>query len=373
MSASVFAPWKRMIAASAAVALALFVYKVTRDFPGEQYAQLLADFRFGFTKRALIGALAGLFFSKLPVWSPYALGGAMVIAAAALYVAAFRRAFGGGADGLPLFVFTAASPLFLKNFVQTLGYYDIYGCCLALILLLAPARSRLYVVGAALGCAVLILIHHLHMLLYVPTIVAIVAIRYYLPRPFLMRDAALGVTLLFGVGLVALAAQFAGRIAVPQAEFVAYLASRMTDPAVAARLPTGMFFQTLTDELTFTWYWMPKNLARAPVYAAVILLHWPLIGYARRLFAALAHDRDRRLVAAAVIAVTLGYGAIFALVFDYARWVAGWSSCMILMLCAVRTLPRRAEPAPITPGGKLVLAAGWTVALLPRLGTTMPF
>ena len=40
----------------------------------------------------------------------------------------FRRTFGFDEKHLPLFVFMAGSPFFLKNFMHTLGHFDIYGC-----------------------------------------------------------------------------------------------------------------------------------------------------------------------------------------------------------------------------------------------------
>ena len=44
-------------------------------------------------------------------------------------------------EALPLFVFMAGSPFFLKNFMHTLGHFDIYGCAVRDLLLLIPARS----------------------------------------------------------------------------------------------------------------------------------------------------------------------------------------------------------------------------------------
>ena len=76
----------------------------------------------------------------------------------------------------------AGSPFFFKNFMHTLGHFDIYGCLFAIILLLMPARSVAYVLLAALLSIILILIHHIHLLMYVPTIAAIVLFRYYLVR-----------------------------------------------------------------------------------------------------------------------------------------------------------------------------------------------
>ena len=60
---------------------------------------------------------------------------------AGLFVQLFRRTFGFDEKHLPLFIFMAGSPFFLKNFMHTLGHFDIYGCLFAICLLLIPARS----------------------------------------------------------------------------------------------------------------------------------------------------------------------------------------------------------------------------------------
>ena len=87
-------------------------------------------------------------------------------------------------SALPLFVFMAGSPFFLKNFMHTLGHFDIYGCALAIGLLLIPARSIAFVLLAALASMILVLIHHIHLLMYVPTIAVIVVLRYYMVQWF---------------------------------------------------------------------------------------------------------------------------------------------------------------------------------------------
>ena len=91
---------------------------------------------------------------------------------------------------MPLFVFMAGSPFFLKNFMHTLGHFDIYGCAFAIGLLLMPARSVAFVVLAALASMILILIHHIHLLMYVPTIAVIVVLRYYLVQGFDRQNVA---------------------------------------------------------------------------------------------------------------------------------------------------------------------------------------
>ena len=69
-------PWRLMLAVNVAVLIGVFLYKLTRE-PYVPYIHLLVDYHFGFTKRALIGAVVSLFFTKVPVWLVFALSGAV--------------------------------------------------------------------------------------------------------------------------------------------------------------------------------------------------------------------------------------------------------------------------------------------------------
>src|SRR5438552_7164688 len=164
-------PWRLMLAVNAAVLVGVFLHKIALP-PYVPYIHLLVDYHFGFIKRALIGAIVGLFAAKVPVWLVFALGGVTWLATAALFIRLFRRTFGFDEAHWPLFVFMAGSPFFLKNFMHTLGHFDIYGCLFAIVLLLIPARSLFYVGLATLSSVILVLIHHIHLLMYVPTIAA---------------------------------------------------------------------------------------------------------------------------------------------------------------------------------------------------------
>ena len=83
------------------------------------------------------------------MWLVFALAGAVWLIMLGLFIQLFRRTFGFDEKHLPLFVFMAGSPFFFKNFMHTLGHFDIYGCLFAIILLLVPARSILFVLLAA--------------------------------------------------------------------------------------------------------------------------------------------------------------------------------------------------------------------------------
>lgn len=366
-------PWRLMLVVNAAVLIGVFLYKLPRE-PYVPYIHLLVDYHFGFTKRALIGAIVSLFISKVPVWLVFALSGAVWLITLALFVKLFRRTFGFDDAQMPLFVFMAGSPFFLKNFMHTLGHFDIYGAALAICLLLVPARSIAFVVSAALGSMILILIHHIHLLMYVPTIGAIVLLRYYFVQGFTRHNATVGIAAIMAVGALFLAAQFYGSMSMPEAEFVSYLQSRMADPSRTNLLSFRyIWYQPLAQEIHDTWNRMPSNLLGLPVFALLIWLHAPLWNYFADLIRSLSSELHRRIVIAALVAVSLAYLVMFAIVFDYSRWISNWAVCMFLILHAVKTLPASREVPLIPADDPKTVVRGWIVTLVPRVGIVRPF
>jgi len=366
-------PWRLMLAVNVAVVIGVFLYKITRE-PYVPYIHLLVDYHFGFTKRALIGAIAGLFFSKVPVWLVFALGGAVWLITLGLFIRLFQRTFGLNHEHLPLFVFMAGSPFFLKNFMHTLGHFDIYGCALAICLLLVPARSLVFVILAALGSMILVLIHHIHLLMYVPTIAVIVVLRYYLVQRRPALNVSVGIAAAAAIGVLFFAAQFYGSMAVPQDEFVLYLRSRMADPTRTSLLSFAyIWYQSLAQELHDTWQRMPSNILGVPVFALLIWLHAPLWRYFADLIGSLAEDLHRRIVIAGIIMVSLAYLIMFAIVFDYSRWISNWAVCMFLILHTVKTLPTSRTAPLISAEVRNTTILGWIVTLVPRVGIVRPF
>jgi hypothetical protein len=365
-------PWRLMIAANAAVMAGVFLYKITLP-PFVPYIHLLVDYHFGFTKRALIGATVALFVAKIPVWLVFAIGGTVWLITLGLFVLLFRRTFGVDQRHLPLLVFMAGSPFFFKNFMHTLGHFDIYGCALAIILLLIPARSTLFVAVAAIASMTLILIHQIHFLMYAPTIAAIVALRHYLIRGLNRENAIAGILAYATVGVLFLLVQFYGSVGVPEHQFTDYLRTRMADPSQTRLLSFSfIWYQGLATEIHDTWQRMPSNLLGVPVFALLIWLHAPLWRYFADLVRSLSDDRHRRVVIAAIVGVSLGYLIIFAVVFDYSRWISNWAVCMFLILHAVKMLPGR-DIVPIAGDGRRGQLFGWIVTLIPRVGIVRPF
>ena len=84
---------------------------------------------------------------------------------------------------------------------------------------------------------------------------------------------------------------------------------------------------------------MPSNLLGVPVFALLIWLHTPLWRYFADLIRALSDEIHRRIVIAAIIIVSAAYLIMFAMVFDYSRWISNWAVCLFLILHAVKMLP----------------------------------
>ncbi|MDA9430380.1 hypothetical protein [Bradyrhizobium sp. CCBAU 51627] len=366
-------PWRLLLAINAAVIAGVFVHKIQLP-PYVPYIHLLVDYHFGFIKRALIGAIVALFTDKVPVWLVFALGGAAWLMTLGLYARLFQKTFGFTAKTLPLFVFIAGSPFFFKNFMHTLGHFDIYGCALAIILLLMPADSLLFVATAALFSIILVLIHHIHLLMYVPTIITIVVTRHYLAYGLNRGNVAFGCIAFVLVSALFFAAQFLGTMPIPEADFVAYLKTRMADPSRNDLLQFAyIWYQPLAKEITDTWAWLPHNSLGMPVFALLIWLHTPLWRYFAKLIGALASETHRRLVIAALVGVSLAYLVMFAMVFDYSRWISNWAVCMFLILHAVKMLPAKQETALIPGEDQRTNIFGLILTLIPRVGIVRPF
>src|SRR5262249_58787926 len=106
------------------------------------------------------------------------------------YLAVFRRTFGFSERTLPLLAFVLSSPFFFKNFMFSIGYFDVLGCLAAVIALLLPVNLALPLIMSAIAC-ILLFIHHLHLLLYIPTIGLIVLLRMVAEPRINLRAALL--------------------------------------------------------------------------------------------------------------------------------------------------------------------------------------
>jgi hypothetical protein len=367
------APWRWMLGLDCVIAPAVLLYTVFIDsprYPG--YMHLLVTYHFGFVRRAFIGSALSWFTDAVPFWSVYAIAIAAWIVALVLFVAAFRKVYGFKPQNFPLFVFVVGSPFFFKNFAVALGHFDIYGCLWALVALLVP-MGPLYPLLIAAGCVVLVLIHHLHFLLYIPTIGFIVFARYGLLPGF----SATRATYCIALALVVCAAFFIvalfGRMPVPQEEFLAYVRSRAADPIDPSN--AQMWYSTFAQEMHATWERLGGHALRFPVYAILIALHVPLGRHLQALIVKLPTRFMRRSAIVALAAITVGYIPICVVAHDYARWGSSWAVCMFLAMHAIRLLSSADtdHAPPLAPANKSNLTLGWIVTAIPRVGVTIPF
>jgi hypothetical protein len=364
--------WRFMLAVDLVIAAAAFAWTLIYSVPDLQYVQLLSTYHFGFARRALVGTIVSWFTDVVPIWYVYAIGITAWIATLSLFVATFRKVFGLNEKNFALFVFLVGSPFFFKNFMISLGYFDIYGCLWALVALLIPVGA-LYPLIIAVGCIFLILMHHLHFLLYIPAIAFVVLARYILVGVFSVGKLLYGVCLVLVLSVAFAMVALFGRISVPEPTFLAYLISRASDTVNPER--TSVWYSTFGMEMRNTWNVMRPNSARLPAYVALICLHLPIASYFKSMIGGLAAPFHRTISIAGLVAITVGYLAIFAVASDYSRWISNWAVCMFLVMHAVRLLPstRPDSEAPVRPDKAANVALGWIVTAIPRVGITTPF
>jgi hypothetical protein len=368
-------PFVAMLVCSAVIVIGLLISKIFTSFSGIPYVHLLVNYDFGLIKRALVGAIVALVRPRVGLIDVYVVGLSVWLVTLVTYLLVFRRTFGLSERTLPLLAIILSSPCFFKNFMFSIGYFDVFGCLAALIALLLPVNLALPLIMGAIAC-VLLFIHHLHLLLYVPTIGLIVLLRAMAEGRVNLRTlVVIGAGVMVAVGAVFYFLAFHGSVPVPVDQFTAALRARAIDsPQDIGGKLVEIFYTDIAHEIDETMKGLPSNALRFPVYALLIFLHLPLISYFRRLVRALSRPLDRRLVIAGLIGITLGYVIIGAIVFDYPRWVSNWVVCMILVMHAVRSLPStQSDLVPVDPTLPKNRWFGLILALIPRVGINKPF
>jgi hypothetical protein len=148
----------------------------------------------------------------------------------------------------------------------------------------------------------------------------------------------------------------------------------MADPTRTNLLSFSyIWYQPLTKEIQDTWGRMSSNILGVPVFALLIWLHAPLWRYFADLVWSLSDRLHRRIVIAAIAMVSAAYLIIFAIVFDYSRWISNWAVCMFLILHAVKMLPSSKPVPPVSMDNPKSAILGWIVTLIPRVGIVRPF
>jgi hypothetical protein len=200
----------------------------------------------------------------------------------------------------------------------------------------------------------------------------IVAMRYFLSRPVNPAEIAGGVVILAIVAVSVVVNVVFGSLNVPREEFTRYLQSRSLSANDNWMVYIFVWFDTLTEGLAITRAALPKNLMFIPVYVILFALHAPLIRYFRDSIDALSL-RDRRLVLGGMAAITAAYFLVFVLVSDYARWLADWVVCMMLVLHLMKQLPLTRPVPLIECDNWRNIRLGLIITIIPRTGGVTPW
>src|SRR5215467_13674307 len=211
-------PFVAMLVCSAAIAIGLLTSKIFTSFSGIPYVHLLVTYDFGVIKRALVGAIVALVRPRVGLIDVYVVGFSVWLATLVTYLLVFRRTFGFSERTLPLLAIVLSSPCFFKNFMFSIGYFDVFGCLAALIALLLPVNLALPLIMGAIAC-ILLFIHHLHLLLYVPTIGLIVLLRAMAEGRLNLRALVIGALVTAAIGAVFYLLAFHGSVPVPIDQF----------------------------------------------------------------------------------------------------------------------------------------------------------
>lgn len=363
----------------AGLAVASFVLittiKLAEPLAETEYVHRLVSYDLGLIRRGLVGeAYSSLTNAVHPVMVK-AEGLVAVLVAGALFAAVFLRAFPvASLERLAAACFIFGSPLLFKNFVGNIAKLDVYGAIVASIAAFIPLSSLGLLVISALS-AILLLMHHIHATLYLPTIGAIVLVRAVAggksPGWRFILVATLCVALLVAEFLFLM---FKAVPAVPREEFLAGLRFRSLQPLTD--YASHMWYSTLADEINDTKSFLPAHLVRLPIYAALIMLHWPIY----RLLAArgrLAMQHGRHLPKAwlvSAVAVVCCYAITFVVTYDYARYLGNIAFCLTLLWLAVMIAAPDEQPGLVDQqiSGRAAICCAAVLAAIPWTGTIFP-
>jgi hypothetical protein len=356
--------WQRhylgMISVSVVITLIL-IFGRTRFPDDSPYSQYLVDYTFGFMRRALAGEIASIVFPQISNFTVSVFGVFSILIAASLYLSLFQKHYGFRLKTLPLLAFLVSSPFFFKEFAHLVGFFDVLGFIVACCALLLPV-GRLYPAIITAASVALVLIHHLNFLLYCPVVGVICFFRYVIAgNRYSAGHAAYAVACVLFVSLTFLVVLRYGASPVPREVLLDHMRERALDDFSEGRVE--MWYRTISEEMRRTAERLPQQALYLPVYALLILLHLPLIEYFGRTLRSIELAYHRRMAYAALFIVSVGYIAIFVVVFDYNRWLSNWAVCMLLAVHAVHCLPTvLPNRAPIEAHRKRNLYFGWLLA-----------
>jgi hypothetical protein len=353
----------------------IVLHRWLTPLPGSEYIHRLVTYEDGFLRRALVGDIYGRVTDHVASWMVLVEGMVEVAICMTLALLVFRRTIRGRqADVLAVACLIFGSPLLFKNFIGNLGKFDVLGAVVALLTILLPMRvATLVLVG--LASAVLLLVHHIHATIYVPTIYGILLLRMVAQTGGLCaRNAVLMAASLAALVGLFLYLLFVAVPSVPVAVFLDQVRARAVEPIGEEN--SFMWYATLADELPRTFAMLPGHIMRLPIYAAIVFIHWPVIALLarcqRRIHAARPALRKAWLLVC--LPVLGGFLVTNVITFDYARHLGNLAMCFLLLaLAQMAALGGNGEDvSEIDATDPQVVAAAFATAALPWVGVVYP-
>ncbi|QCI64292.1 hypothetical protein [Phreatobacter stygius] len=366
----------RMIVLINLLAFAVVVaHRCVTPLPDSEYVHRLVTYEQGLIRRGLIGEIYSWFTHLVSPWAVRIEGFLAIAVAGTLFAAIFVRTYRlKFPEALVLGCFLFGSPLLFKNFVGNLGKFDVLGAIVAMLAVLLPLTRWTYVAIGALS-ALLLFIHHVHATIYIPTIYGILLVRAlgrhgrFRPVDLAMIAGSLALLAgLFGYLLACTAAK------IPAETFLDSLRDRAMQPVPDRQ--AFMWYSSIDEEIRISLGMFPEHLKRLPIYAAIVLIHVPVIAFFARRIASLRTTQPlayRSYLAVAAI-VLGGFLVTNIITFDYARHLGNLALCFILLSQAqiVATSGQVTAADDLDPGNKKVIAAAVIAAALPWVGVVYP-
>ncbi|AVO46100.1 hypothetical protein [Phreatobacter cathodiphilus] len=360
-----------------AIAFAIVVmHRWLTPLPGSEYVHRLVTYEGGLLRRALVGDIYARFTDQVAPWVVRVEGMVAVAVCFGLAMLLFRRCIRGRqADVFALGCLIFGSPLLFKNFIGNLGKFDVLGAIVAMLAILLPLRLAT-VVLVGLASAALLLVHHIHATIYVPTIYGILLLRMVAqPGGLALRDGALLAASLAVLASLFLYLLFAAVPKVPVEVFLDHIRARAVQHVGDEQ--SFMWYASLADELPRTFAVLPGHLARLPVYAAIILIHWPVIAFFARRQQRVQAEHPGLGPAWLVVCVVVlgGFLVTNVITFDYARHLGNLAMCFLLLaLAQIAAHGGRGEDdsSDIDATNPKVVAAALATAALPWVGVVYP-
>jgi hypothetical protein len=335
------------------------------------YFEFLANYDLGFLKRALVPHLVSLVWPKVSHAEMRFVFALVILSAVATYLAAFFRQFGKARASLPILSFVLGSPFFFKNYIYDFGRLDIFGCVGATLALLIPV-NWLYLPALCVVSSVLILVHEVQAVTYVPLIAAIGILRSHCERKLSWTVTALaapfGLLVLFTFFWVM---QF-GNARVPESVLLDHFRARALD---ASMEHAWIWYAGIAQQAIGAWdeRFLWGQFVSLPKYFYLAFIHWPLGFYLVKLVANVEDPRTHFGVIMGLSIISLFYVVMLTISWDRARLFANWGTSLLLATHAIALLGHGTKNDTNVFQSRAAVMTAWLLALTPRVGVIVPF